>query len=66
MEHDRELLAALDQNKKDMKSLREAVDALRKDLQELTSSVKDLSRHLGRGALPVIPRPPRLRGARER
>ena len=41
MEHDRELLAALDQNKKDMKSLREAVDALGKDLQELTSAVKD-------------------------
>jgi len=66
MEHDRELLAALVQNKKDMKSLREAVDALREDLQKLTTAVKDLSSHLDQRAEPLIPKPPRLRAARER
>jgi hypothetical protein len=50
MEHDRELLAALEEHKKDMKSLREAVEMLRQDLQELTSAVKGLSQHLGRDA----------------
>jgi hypothetical protein len=50
MEHDRELLAALEEHKKDMKSLREAVEMLREDLQELTSAVKGLSQHLGRDA----------------
>jgi hypothetical protein len=67
MEHDRELLAALVQNKKDMKSLREAVDALREDLQKLTTAVKDLSSHLDQRviqlpirqnqATPIIPNP---------
>ena len=33
MDYDREFLAALDLNKKDMKSLREAVEELGKDLQ---------------------------------
>ena len=37
MEHDRELLAALEEHKKDMKSMREVVESLRKDLQELTA-----------------------------
>lgn len=48
MEHDRELLAALDEHKKDMKSLREVVESLRKDLQELTLAVTGLSQHLRR------------------
>ena len=54
MEHDRELLAALEEHKKDMKSLREVVESLRKDLQELTSAVTGLSEHLSGG----FPRPP--------
>ena len=54
MEHDRELLAALEEHKKDMKSLREVVESLRKDLQGLTAAVTGLSEHLGRG----LPRPP--------
>ena len=66
MDHDRELLAALDQNKKDMKSLRVAVDALRDELQELTTAIKDLSNHLGQKAKPVIPQSQRLRAARVR
>ena len=66
MQHDRELLAALDQNKKDMTSLREAVEQLGKDLQVLTSAVQDLSTYLTRKAKPVIPTPPRLRAIRER
>ena len=40
MDYDREFLVALDQNKKDMKSLREAVDELRKDLETLTTAVQ--------------------------
>lgn len=66
MQHDRELLAALDQNKKDMNSLREAVEQLGNDLQTLTSAVQDLSSYLTRKAKPVIPTPPRLRAIRER
>ena len=54
MDPDRELLAALDQNKKDMTSLREAVEQLGKDLQVLTSAVQDLSSHLTQKAKPVI------------
>jgi hypothetical protein len=66
MDYDRELLAALDQNKKDMKSLRETVEELGKDLQTLTTAVQDLTRQLTQKAKPVIPRPPRLRAIRER
>ena len=66
MDPDRELLAALDQNKKDMTSLREAVEQLGKDLQVLTSAVQDLSKHFTQKAKPVIPTPPRLRAIRER
>jgi len=65
MDYDREFLAALDQNKKDMKSLREA-EKLGKDLQTLTTAVQDLTNHLTQKAKPVIPRPPRLRATRER
>jgi len=66
MNYDREFLAALDQNKKDMKSLRKAVEELGKDLQTLTAAVQDLTSHLTKKAEPVIPRPPRLRAIRER
>jgi hypothetical protein len=66
MDPDRELLTALHQNKKDMASLREAVERLGKDLGVLTSAVQDLSRHLAKKAKPVIPTPPRLRAIRER
>jgi prefoldin subunit 5 len=66
MQHDRELLAALEQNKKDMNSLREAVEQLGNDLQTLTSAVQDLSSYLTRKAKPAIPTPPRLRAIRER
>ena len=63
MDHDREFLAALDQNKKDMQSLREAVEELGKDLQTLTMAVQDLTSHLTQKSKP---RPPRLRAIRER
>ena len=66
MDYDREFLAALDHNKKDMKSLREAVERLGKDLQTLTAAVQDLTSQLTQKAKPVIPRPPRLRAIRER
>jgi len=66
MDYDREFLAALDQNKKDMKSLREAVEELGKDLQTLTTAVQELTSQLTQKAKPVIPRPPRLRAIRER
>jgi hypothetical protein len=66
MDYDREFLAALDQNKKDMKSLREAVEELGKDLQTLTIAVQDLTGQLTQKAKPVIPHPPRLRALRER
>jgi len=66
MDYDREFLVALDQNKKDMKSLREAVEELGKDLQTLTAAVQDLTTHLTQKAKPMIPRPPRLRAIRER
>ena len=66
MNYDREFLAALDQNKKDMKSLRKAVEELGKDLQTLTAAVQDLTGHLAEKAEPIIPRPPRLRAIRER
>ena len=66
MDPDRELLVALDQNKKDMTSLREAVEQLGKDLQVLTSAVHDLSSHLTQTAKPLIPTPPRLRAIRDR
>ena len=66
MDYDREFLAALDQNKKDMKSLREAVVELGKDLQTLTTAVQDLTRQLTQKTKPVIPRPTRLRTIRER
>ena len=55
-----------DQNKKDMKSLREAVEELGKDLQTLTTAVQELTSQLTQKAKPVIPRPPRLRAIRER
>ncbi len=58
MEHDREMLAALEEHKKDMKSLREVVESLREDLHELTSAVKGLSEHLGHG-LPMPPTSPK-------
>jgi hypothetical protein len=66
MDYDREFLAALDQNKKDMKSLREAVGELGKDLQTLTAAVQNLTSQLTQKAKPIIPRPPRLRAIRER
>ena len=66
MDYDREFLAALDQNKKDMKSLRQAVEELGRDLQTLTTAVQDLTNQLNQKAKPVIPRPPRLRAVRER
>jgi multidrug resistance efflux pump len=66
MDYDREFLAALDQNKKDMKSLREAVDELGKGLQTLTAAVQGLTSQLIEKAKPVIPRPARLRAIRER
>ena len=66
MDYDREFLAALDQNKKDMKSLREAVEELGKDLQILTAAVQDLTNRLTQKAKPVIPQPQRVRAVRER
>ena len=66
MDYDREFLAALDQNKKDMKSLREAVEEIGKGLQTLTVAVQELTSHLTRKSKPLIPRPPRLRAIRER
>ena len=66
MDYDGEFLAALDQNKQDMKSLREAVEELGKDLQTLTVAVQDLTSQLTQKAKPRIPRPPRLRAIRER
>ena len=66
MDHDREFLAALDQNKKDMASLREAVEELAKGLQTLTVAVQDLTSHLTQKSKPMTPRPPRLRSIRER
>ena len=66
MDYDREFLVALDQNKKDMKSLREAVDELRKDLETLTTAVQDLTRQLTKKTKPAIPQPPRLRAIQER
>jgi hypothetical protein len=64
MEHDRELLAALVQNRKDMKSLRDVVDALRSDLQELTTAIKNWSNHIGQKGKSKISRPSRLRTVR--
>jgi uncharacterized protein YoxC len=66
VDYDREFLAALDQNKEDMKSLREAVEELGKDLQTLTAAVQELTRELTQKVKPVIPRPPHLRAIRER
>jgi uncharacterized protein YoxC len=66
MDYDREFLAALNQNKKDMKSLREAVEELGNGLQTLTSAVQDLTSQLTEKAKMAIPRPPRLRAIRER
>jgi hypothetical protein len=66
MDYDREFLAALDQNKKDMKSLRDAVGELAKDLQTLTAAVQDLTSQLSQKAKPIIPQPRRLRAIRER
>ena len=66
MDYDREFLAALDQNKKDMASLREAVEELGKGLQTLTTAVQELTSQLTQKGKPAVSRKPRLRAIRER